>query len=219
MWPLWFGVMTHCKLLTRLRQLSLQRLNKNLRSSFRYNFFWSFRLLGRSVENSEQKNSRGIRSLLAWSPSLLLLMHSSRCTLTREKLWTLSVMKPRVSRDCDVCKYTLHIEWRTASICSSSSVPTAGHQPFVRLRSNKDTVSTFRLECSPTPGSWWRPHLRAFLAGFGILFKFISSWPGKGKRTNEELLKRRQLRRVLPFVERLTSFCWFSCGSTYRFTI
>ena len=107
--------------------------------------------------------------------------------------------------------YVTYIEWRTASICSPSSVPTAGHQPFVRLRSNNDTVSTFRLECSPTAGSWWRPHLRAFLAGFGILFKFISSWPGKEKTTNEELLKRIQLKRALPFVERFTYFCWFSC--------
>ena len=79
---------------------------------------------------------------------------------------------------CVFPKGQIMIVVHTASICSPSSTAAAGHQPFKRLESNSETVSIFLRACSPTPGIWCSPHFLAFLDGFGILFKFNSSWPG-----------------------------------------
>ena len=54
----------------------------------------------------------------------------------------------------------------------------------------------FRRGLSFNPGSWSKLHLRAFLAGFGILFMFNSNVPSKEKTRKQLQLQSAKNARV-----------------------
>ena len=103
-------------------------------------------------------------------------------SVTEELNWGLSLVVglDLGQPDCRPCMCALTTMSLTASICSPSFVPVAGHQPLIRFRSKRDTISMLCLECS----NWSKLQFRAFLAGLGSLHKFNSSWPSNN-RTNE----------------------------------